>query len=287
MTSLILACFLFLPMSTQLASYEQICPLSRYNIKVAEDLMKTTQELIEEAGKQGLDTSEAEQVLTEAMIILERARTVSEQGQNCIAGNMVAIKCQTLLKRSQEMLESMLDALRVEEYTVYSVLIKATYTEGLMFSEDVYISGKVKIIVVMDHTSLDESAEDGIDKTLRWVHENMSGLDKETLDNFRTRNVQKRPLYDLFDLSVDVVFMSEEEVEKHFQSSGWIEFYEKYPFSQGIMTLSGVGFNSEMNQALVYVGNRSSWDSGAGYYVLLIKENGVWIIQDDIILWIS
>jgi hypothetical protein len=38
MTSLILACFLFLPMSTQLASYEQICPLSRYNIKVAEDL---------------------------------------------------------------------------------------------------------------------------------------------------------------------------------------------------------------------------------------------------------
>ena len=73
MISLILACFLFLSMSTQLASYEQICPLSRYNIKVAEDLMKTTQELIEEAGKQGLDTSEAEQVLTEAMIILERA----------------------------------------------------------------------------------------------------------------------------------------------------------------------------------------------------------------------
>jgi hypothetical protein len=185
------------------------------------------------------------------------------------------------------MLESMLDALRVEEYTVYSVLIKTTYTEGLIFSEDVYISGKVKIIVVMDHTSLDESAEDGIDKTLRWVHENMPGIDQETLDNFRTRNAQKRPLYDLFDLSVDIVFMSEEEVEKHFQSSGWIEFYEKYPFSQGIMTLSGVGFNSEMNQALVYVGNQSSWDSGAGYYVLLIKENGVWIIRDDIILWIS
>ena len=287
MTLFILASCSCLPMSIQPDYNKQICPLSKYNIKAAEDLMEGVQKLLEEAHEQGLDTSKVEQVLTEAVILLEYAKTISNQGQNCIAGNILAIKCQKLLKRAQEMLELMLDALRVDEYAVYSALIKAKYTKGLHFTGNEYVFGQVQIIVIMDHTSLNESAEDGIGKTLEWVHENMPAIAQETLDNFHTRNVQEHPLDDFFDLEIKLVFMSEEEVEEHFQKDGWLEFYEIYPFSQGIMTLSKVGFNSEMNQALVYVGNQSSWDSGAGYYVLLFKENNVWIIQDEVVIWIS
>ncbi|KYK31890.1 MAG: hypothetical protein HXS48_07765 [Theionarchaea archaeon] len=115
----------------------------------------------------------------------------------------------------------------------------------------------------------------------------MRAVKQETFDDFQIKNTQPCPLADFFDLDVTVVFMNEKEVREHFQNDAWFELYAKYPFSQGIMTLSRVGFNSEMNQALVYVGNQKEILSGAGYYVLLTKMNGVWIIQDKVMIWIS
>jgi hypothetical protein len=53
------------------------------------------------------------------------------------------------------------------------------------------------------------------------------------------------------------------------------------------MELSRIGFNSEMNQALVYVGNYREITNGAGYLVFLIKQNDQWNISNEIIIWIS
>ncbi len=47
---------------------------------------------------------------------------------------------------------------------------------------------------------------------------------------------------------------------------------KRYPNSQGTMTLSRVGFNRNIKQALVYVGNQEGFLAGAGYYVLLVKK---------------
>jgi len=62
---------------------------------------------------------------------------------------------------------------------------------------------------------------------------------------------------------------------------------KRYPNSQGTMTLSGVGFNRNINQALVYVGNPEGFLAGAGYYVLLVKEKGTWVIKQKLMTWIS
>jgi hypothetical protein len=42
-----------------------------------------------------------------------------------------------------------------------------------------------------------------------------------------------------------------------------------------------------MDQALVYAGNQSHWLAGAGYFYLLSKKDGVWVIQADTMVWIS
>lgn len=250
-----------------------ICALSQHNLRVAEDLMTRVGELLEVVSGQGLDTSDVEEILTEAEALLESARVFS---QNCIASNTLAVQCQNLLKKCLEMLESK------EEYSVYSALIKAKYTEGLHFTGTGYDSGPVQMYVITDHTT--SGFGNG---TLDWLSGSMPTLEQETLNDFQAKNAEEVPLADFFYLDEEVVLISEEAVREHFEDKGWTEFYQIYPFSQGIMTLSRVGFNSEMNQALVYVGNQAEYLGGAGYYVLLVKEAGVWVIEAEIMAWIS
>jgi len=38
---------------------------------------------------------------------------------------------------------------------------------------------------------------------------------------------------------------------------------------------------------LVYVGTLSHWLAGAGYIVLLKKVNGAWIVDQQVMTWIS
>ena len=114
-------------------------------------------------------------------------------------------------------------------------------------------------------------------------------LSTEMISDFETINEQGYLLKPLFDLSIQYVLISDDEVKEIFFKfeKGWERYYERYPNSQGIMALSKVGFNSEMDKALVDVGNQSHNLAGAGYFVFLEKENGVWTITDILNTWMS
>jgi hypothetical protein len=85
------------------------------------------------------------------------------------------------------------------------------------------------------------------------------------------------------------VLLTEENMRQIFNinQNGWDVFYADYPGAPGITTLSRVGFNDAMDQALVYVGTQSHWLAGAGYIVLLVKVEGVWVIDQQVMTWIS
>ncbi len=53
------------------------------------------------------------------------------------------------------------------------------------------------------------------------------------------------------------------------------------------MAFSRVGFNPQRSQALVCVGNAGRARGGEGYYVLLTKEAGTWLIIDMVVVWES
>jgi hypothetical protein len=162
-----------------------------------------------------------------------------------------------------------------DEYDVYATLI-----------DEMYVNEQVKLIVIVDHT--EAGLGEDLDQTLQHITKNISGIQQETLDDFRTQNAQSYPLSDDFNLQVPHTLISQQEMEEIFRTGdGWDEFYQKYPDSQGTMTLSRVGFNQERDQALVYVGNQSHWLAGAGYYVLLARQDGAWVIQDSEMVWIS
>ena len=170
--------------------------------------------------------------------------------------------------------EQMLSDSEAEEYQVYSALIEEQFFE--------------KVIVIRDHTFCEIFPETNLDETLQALQEHMPAIEQEVLEDFLTKNEQEYPLGRSFKTNSIIIFISDEKIEEIFQGTFyWLEFYIRYPLSQGIMGLSRVGFNSEMNQALVYMENASGSLSGEGLYILLVKENGVWIIQDRRLVWIS
>ncbi len=165
------------------------------------------------------------------------------------------------------------------EYAIYSTYIESQYT-----GED------VRQIVMLATTGNDFSASDVKDR-MAYVKEQLPELSADTRADFLAKVDQPVTLKaESFNLSVPVTLISEEERTALFQNTqgnAWEAFYQKYPNSQGIMTLSRVGFNKNLDQALLYVGNQSHYLAGAGFYVLLERTNSGWVIIKSTMSWIS
>ena len=266
---------------------EQMCPLSRYNIGKAEALLEDIHRFLEEEQEQGMDISCLEEILSEIEELLKSARIYASQGRNCIAGNIYAIKAQTLYKEAQNIHEKRL-SIQKEEYVIYSVLIETWFTDGLYYTESKYICGPVQFLIIKDHTVV-KYFFDGrnIFESFPYVHEHIPSINQETFNDLKQKNCKEYPLENHFDLSTKVILLSEQDVKEQFPNDFYFDLYAKYPFSQGMMHLSRVGFNSNETQALVYIENYREILDAAGYFVLLVKENGCWIIQGEVNVWVS
>lgn len=176
---------------------------------------------------------------------------------------------QTAISATQQAVE------QDEEYAVYSALISARY-----------VAGNIQQVVIHDQTGVDPF--DNLDQRMEYVQNNIPELTQEMIDDFVENNKVAYPLESRFSLAVKYVLISEEQSRQIFAGqNGWDEFYKQYPNSQGEMTLSRVGFNATRDMALVYVGNQSYWLAGAGYFLLMVKENNVWKVQQETMAWIS
>lgn len=97
------------PNQQSLTEYNQhICPLARNHFEKSESLLAEMEEQLNHALALGLDTTEVEELITEAKAMLEQARLFCKNSQNCIAGNIMALQAYELLQKAQERLESML-----------------------------------------------------------------------------------------------------------------------------------------------------------------------------------
>lgn len=136
------------------------------------------------------------------------------------------------------------------------------------------------IIALSDSTSIGYADFD--QDYLRFIQRSMPKLQIATLDSFLKNNQIKVKL-DKSEFQTDkkMLFISDKESNKIFkEGDGWVEFYEKYGKTQGILTISIIGFNDDMTQGLVYRGNNSDWKNGAGYLILFRKLNEIWEIEE-------
>jgi len=164
------------------------------------------------------------------------------------------------------------DKISSEEYKVYSdALLQLLGTEGLF--------------VIYDHTTIDPFGQRSV---AYFEKESGIKLEKDMIERFRAKNKMSYKLENNFISSLQVVLISEEEINHIFKNGkGWDDFYKKYPHSHGIITLSRVAFNNDKNIAFLSFGNQCHWLTGIGYYVLLRKEDNRWVIVAKVITWIS
>ena len=158
-----------------------------------------------------------------------------------------------------------------EEQAVYSVVVHSGDGSAVLLRE----------------TSSDISNDDPA-QSLDYIKSGLPSASKETLNSFIDRNQEHTQLSPDMQLDVEYVLLSDDEQKSIFtQAEGWDTFYEKYPGSGGYTSLSRVGFNDELDQAVVYAGNMAGPLMGAGFYYLLEKKDGEWRIIEQVMAWIS
>jgi hypothetical protein len=143
--------------------------------------------------------------------------------------------------------------------------------------------------VIMANTATSATGVDNTAQTLDYVLQNMHAVAPVTLDSFRARNATAQILRADMQLGNPYTLLSQTARNQIFSQnqSGWDIFYGRYPQAPGITTFSKVGFDANLDQALVYLGTQSNWLAGAGYYLLLKKVNGTWQIDQQVMIWVS
>lgn len=187
-------------------------------------------------------------------------------------------------EKKVEVVESFED----NQYAVYDALIADDDLIPYFSRKSKLFSKESNSLLIIERTNVDYLESPNFRQLLAEVPNWLSSLSKSTFDDFLENNKSRVPLKDSFTLPVKRVFISDEELKTILKSElYWEGFYKKYPNSQGVMTLSNVGFDAQKKQALVYVSNiRGSLDA-IGVYVVLEKQNDIWRVKERYEAWAS
>lgn len=163
-----------------------------------------------------------------------------------------------------------------EEYAVYSTLIG-----------EQYLRDKIKLVVIAGTTAGVDSALVLPDNLL----EHLAPLSRATYDDYLGKNNRPYKLGNSFSVRVKYVIVDFGDVEKLFERTnvddGWKEFYRLYPDSRGYVAFSRVGFDREMDEALVSMSLMCNSLCGEGRMFLMKKRDGRWEVEKQYTMWIS
>ncbi len=155
-----------------------------------------------------------------------------------------------------------------EEYSIYSLSIEHIYLRNLLSTN----KSEVRSIVIISQTNpLNEYWRDEFIDNL----EN-EGIPEEVIEDWRKENESNKLLQRKFDLSYEYHLVTRTELDRYEADSFFSEFYRRYPDSNGLISVSRIGFDKAKNKALIHV-IHSYGTLGASYnFVALKRTDGAW-----------
>lgn len=168
------------------------------------------------------------------------------------------------------------------EYDVYNVVLKK-----------LFIKPDNKQLVIQKFTS-GEFIDERQTSQFQLLDRENTPVEAETIENYNALNKASVKLKNDFGISSKVNLATDAELKpilETFKTDGSGKAYKdalikKYETTI-IIRLSRVGFNKSRNQALIHVGYICGSVCGEGSYIVLSKENDVWVIKRVIMSWIS
>ena len=145
------------------------------------------------------------------------------------------------------------------------------------------------LLVIIDQTETGVSGFPGALPTVDSLVSKMHDVAPETTASFLDRNATAHPLRADMSLGAPYVLISQAELDGLFPGgeADWEVFRARYPNAGGYRNLSRVGFNADLTQALVYLGGMADYLAGEGDYYLMKKVNGVWTVDQTVMVWVS
>lgn len=165
----------------------------------------------------------------------------------------------------------------IEEIAVYSALLEYSFT------------GDIEQFLIVNQTRV--SSPGLLEQQLADFQENYP-LNRELVADFLTVNQQPSTLDPDMDFGLEYQLMTQTEIDELApldEASGWQLFDEMYPNAVGFIYLSRVGFNPDLNQALVYYDQYYYDQPIRGGYSLLNRQNGQWVVVygNEWLTWIN
>lgn len=115
-------------------------------------------------------------------------------------------------------------------------------------------------------------------------------VDEDMYEDLKSKSL-KTIIFDNLHSRLPVRYITEEAISSVFSTNkslnGWTDFYKTYPDSQGILTLSAIGFNKDHTKAILYYGSQYDVDGGSGYYVIYSFDGRHWKQFSKRCVWVS
>lgn len=157
------------------------------------------------------------------------------------------------------------------EYDVYSVVVNS-----------MFLSENQKLAVLLDSTVTYELTQNSVE----YYKEHLVHLDNFIINDFNNNNKKRQKLSTIPGLNAINIFVSDKELDDIFRNGSWPEFYNRFPNSNGFVSLSSVGFSQKKDTAILYVFSIQGSFNAAAYIILLQKTN-VWKVVKSLIIWIT
>jgi hypothetical protein len=157
-----------------------------------------------------------------------------------------------------------------EEYALFSAMIDQSVT-GYQLGESVVIR---------------EQTAPHID-SLEFALEGPFDLPEELVEAYRLRNDQQYTLGLSFTLKQPYKLMPQSEYDALLRtgSASWADFEEKYPQAGGVFLFSRAGLNAARDEALVSISYYCGSLCTTGGVFLMVKEDGVWKVKQELVIW--
>lgn len=161
-----------------------------------------------------------------------------------------------------------------EEYEIYSSVIK-----------QLYIEPDTKHVMIEERTFRYDFSVDE-DEPWREKKKGVS-IDETAADDYEIKNGRQWLLNKMsFKLPVKTSLITDLDLKAIFHGTWgelqWINYYRRFPDSDGFVMLSRIGFNTAHTQGLLYVGSRCGPGCGDIHFLLLEKVNGAWVTKKEL-----
>lgn len=114
----------------------------------------------------------------------------------------------------------------------------------------------------------------------------LPSLDSLTYIDFIDKNKTTIQIDSIYGFQGAITYNSRQEIENIFKQGGWDNYHKTHEF-KSMIKVSRPGLNLDMTKAFIYYSSSSGGLSGAGFYLILERIDGKWIVKESMLAWIS